>query len=183
MKELFLNRRFFMFLWGGVFALLLTFVFPRVYPWVIWALGCGGGLVVVDITLLYGFGKAFGAQRIVGDKFSNGEENPVRIRVENKYPFAVRVRVVDEAPVEFQERNNSLNFCLSSHEHKEGTYFLRPVKRGGLPVRAGQGIRDLPFVAGRTPLFLRKRKGSGGLSFLCLYAEIRITGIYRPAVR
>ena len=58
MKELFLNRRFFMFLWGGVFALLLTFVFPRVYPWVIWALGCGGGLVVVDITLLYGFGKA-----------------------------------------------------------------------------------------------------------------------------
>ena len=55
MKELFLNRRFFMFLWGGVFALLLTFVFPRVYPWVIWALGCGGGLVVVDITLLYGF--------------------------------------------------------------------------------------------------------------------------------
>ena len=130
MKELFLNRRFFMFLWGGVFALLLTFVFPRVYPWVIWALGCGGGLVVVDITLLYGFGKACGAQRIVGDKFSNGEENPVRIRVENKYPFAVRVRVVDEAPVEFQERNNSLNFCLSSHEHKEGTYFLRPVKRG-----------------------------------------------------
>jgi uncharacterized protein (DUF58 family) len=98
MKELFLNRRFFMFLWGGVFALLLTFVFPRVYPWVIWALGCGGGLVVVDITLLYGFGKACGAQRIVGDKFSNGEENPVRIRVENKYPFAVRVRVVDEAP-------------------------------------------------------------------------------------
>ena len=130
MKELFLNRRFFMCLWGGVFALLLTFVFPRVYPWVIWALGCGGGLVVVDITLLYGFGKACGAQRIVGDKFSNGEENPVRIRVENKYPFAVRVRVVDEAPVEFQERNNSLNFCLSSHEHKEGTYFLRPVKRG-----------------------------------------------------
>ena len=46
MKELFLNRRFFMFLWGGVFALLLTFVFPRVYPWVIWALGCGGGLVL-----------------------------------------------------------------------------------------------------------------------------------------
>ena len=108
MKELFLNRRFFMFLWGGVFALLLTFVFPRVYPWVIWALGCGGGLVVVDITLLYGFGKACGAQRIVGDKFSNGEENPVRIRVENKYPFAVRVRVVDEAPVEFQERNSTL---------------------------------------------------------------------------
>ena len=98
MKELFLNRRFFMFLWGGVFALLLTFVFPRVYPWVIWALGCGGGLVVVDIALLYGFGRVFGAQRIVGDKFSNGEENPVRIRVENKYPFAVRVRVVDEAP-------------------------------------------------------------------------------------
>lgn len=74
MKELFLNRRFFMFLWGGVFALLLTFVFPRVYPWVIWALGCGGGLVVVDITLLYGFGKACGAQRIVGDKFSNGKK-------------------------------------------------------------------------------------------------------------
>ena len=151
MKELFLNRRFFMFLWGGVFALLLTFVFPRVYPWVIWALGCGGGLVVVDITLVYGFGKACGAQRIVGDKFSNGEENPVRIRVENKYPFAVRVRVVDEAPVEFQERNNSLNFCLSSHEHKEGTYFLRPVKRGAY--RFGQ-VRV--FVTSRLSLVERR---------------------------
>ena len=118
MKELFLNRRFFMFLWGGVFALLLTFVFPRVYPWVIWALGCGGGLVVVDITLLYGFGKACGAQRIVGDKFSNGEENPVRIRVENKYPFAVRVRVVDEAPVEFQERKSTLEQIFRQRHEK-----------------------------------------------------------------
>lgn len=130
MKELFLNRRFFIFLWGGVFALLLTYVFPKVYPWVVWALGCGGVVVVADITLLYGFGRAIGAQRIMGDKFSNGEENPVRIRVENRYPFAVRARVVDEAPVEFQERDNSLNFSLSSREQKEAVYFLRPLRRG-----------------------------------------------------
>lgn len=61
------------------------------------------------------------------------------------------MRVVDEAPVEFQERNNSLNFCLSSHEHKEGTYFLRPVKRGAY--RFGQ-VRV--FVTSRLSLVERR---------------------------
>ena len=48
--------------------------------------------VVVDIVLLYAIGaRGIFAQRILSDRFSNGDDNEVRLRIENNYPFTVRV--------------------------------------------------------------------------------------------
>ena len=130
MRGLFLHRRFFILLWGSVFAALLAFVFPVLYPWVmVWLCLFGFGLLA-DIILLYSFAKAVEAECLVSDKFSNGEENPVEIRLSNHYPFKVRVRVIDEAPVEFQQRSVCLRFSLSPGEAGQQTYSLRPVRRG-----------------------------------------------------
>lgn len=130
MSELFLNRSFFILLLGGVFALLLAYIFPAALPWVAWLLCACGALVVSDVVLLFGFGRALGAGRIVGEKLSNGEQNPVKIWIKNSYPFRVNLRVVDEIPVQFQKRDLSMRFSILPRERKEVEYLVRPVKRG-----------------------------------------------------
>lgn len=130
MRGLYLHRRFFILLLIGVFASVMAFIFPFLYAWVIWFLFVFGGLVVADMMLLYTWGKAIDAQRTLTDRLSNGEDNPVLIRVESRYPFRVRVRVLDEIPAELQKRDLELRFSLAAGSEAEQTYFLHPVTRG-----------------------------------------------------
>ena len=130
MRGLYLHQRFFMLLWGGIFASLMAYFFPVLWGWVVWMLAMGGVVVVTDILLLYRFGGAVEARRMTGEKFANGEDNPVSIRLKNHYPFGIRARVIDEAPVEFQKRDISLEFVLSPGEAGCKAYSLHPVRRG-----------------------------------------------------
>lgn len=130
MRELYLHRRFFILLLCGAFASALAFIFPVLYAWVLWLLCVSGVLVVVDTVLLFGLGKSVEAVRIVGEKFSNGDENPVVVEVRNRYPFPVRLRMTDEIPVELQFRDLMFHVQLKTGELQQRTYFLRPVRRG-----------------------------------------------------
>lgn len=151
MRQLYLHRRFFFVVVGGVFALLIAYAVPSLYAWVLWCLAVVGVMLVADTVLLYSFGPCLEARRTMSDRFSNGEENPVNIRIVNHYPFRIRVRLLDEAPVEFQQRDIALTFTLLPGEAKEVTYFLRPVRRGAY--RFGQ-IRV--FVSSRLALVERR---------------------------
>ena len=130
MRGLYLHRRFFGLVWIGVFVSVMAYILPVLYVWVVWLLFVFGVLVVVDVMLLYARGDALSAWRILADKFSNGEDNPVFVRIESKYPFGVRIRVLDEIPVEFQKRDLCLYSTLAAGGEVEQTYFLHPVKRG-----------------------------------------------------
>lgn len=130
MRELYLHRRFFVLLLGIAFASVLAFIFPVLYGWVLWSLYIFGILVVVDTILLFGLGKSIEGGRMVGEKFSNGDENPVVIEVKNRYPFPVHLRLTDEVPVELQLRDLMFYVCLKPGELQQKTYFLRPVRRG-----------------------------------------------------
>lgn len=70
------------------------------------------------------------AVRTNAERFSNGDENHVRIDVENFYSFPVSVEVIDEIPVQFQQRNILFNTKIGAKESKIINYDLRPVKRG-----------------------------------------------------
>ena len=130
MRNLYLHRRFFILLLTGIFFVILAFIFPGLYVWGVWFLWVVGILTVTDIGMLYAFGKAVAGERTVNDKFSNGEENPITVGGINYYPFRVKVRGVDEIPVEFQKRDLQLHFRLVPGEKKTQVYFLRPVRRG-----------------------------------------------------
>ena len=64
------------------------------------------------------------------DRFSNGDENVVRIRVENNYRFPIRVEVIDEIPFVFQRRDVSFEAYIPQAEAKTIRYSLRPTRRG-----------------------------------------------------
>lgn len=126
----YLHRRFFNLLGGGVFAAVLAFIFPVLYVWVVWLLCLGLAVFMADIVLLYSFGSRMEAGRNMAERFSNGEDNPVDIRLANRYPFRVRVRIIDEAPPEFQMRDLQLSGILQAGEKWGKTYWLHPVRRG-----------------------------------------------------
>ena len=63
-----------------------------------WALVALIALVSADGFLLYRT-NAIQAERHCADRFSNGDENEVAIRVENSYPRPVSLEIIDEIPL------------------------------------------------------------------------------------
>ena len=70
------------------------------------------------------------AHRSCSDRFSNGDENEVRITVENSLPTPVHVDIIDELPDIFQRRDVRFPMELKRGEKREIVYRLRPVRRG-----------------------------------------------------
>ena len=87
-------------------------------------------LLCLDYTLLFSNKGGMFAARSQAERFSNGDENPVRIDLENQYTFPVGVEVIDEIPHQFQRRNVSFDTTLKPGEQQHINYSLRPVKRG-----------------------------------------------------
>ena len=90
---------------------------------------------VADIILLWRTyvntqRSTINAFRQLSDRFSNGDENDVRIRVESSYPFPVRVEVMDEIPFIFQRRDICFRAKIEKMEATTIKYSLRPTKRG-----------------------------------------------------
>ncbi|WP_317174328.1 DUF58 domain-containing protein [Aegicerativicinus sediminis] len=88
------------------------------------------GLVLLDILLLFRTKFGIVAKRNLPEKFSNGDDNPVEVTVKSNYNFDVDLEIIDELPVQFQERNFSIQTGLQKHKKKKLTYQIRPLERG-----------------------------------------------------
>lgn len=86
-------------------------------------------LILDTIILFIGKNKIEG-KRIVPEKFSNGDQNPIRIELENRYSFIIDLKIIDEIPEQFQVRNFSLSKKIKENERITLNYNLRPVERG-----------------------------------------------------
>ena len=86
--------------------------------------------IVIEGLLLYGKRKGVSAERHTTDRFSIGDPNKVILHLDNHYPFPVQLSVIDELPVQFQERNWLRKTKIESGAQQEIEYFLQPVTRG-----------------------------------------------------
>ncbi len=126
----FVTRRLYLLLGVNVVLFLFRFFFEDLgqLPWVFfWALMLA---LAADIFFLFVINRKPVMQRVVPERFSNGDENDVKIVLQNMYPFTVKAEVIDELPPQFQERNFSIKTTLKPGEEKELHYKLRPVERG-----------------------------------------------------
>lgn len=89
-----------------------------------------GFLIIVDALLIFSKRNGVFAERILSDRFSIGDENNVIIKIQNRYSFNVRATVIDELPVQFQDRSWKREFILSALSVYSLEYSLRPVTRG-----------------------------------------------------
>jgi uncharacterized protein (DUF58 family) len=87
-------------------------------------------IVVFDYFVLFKNRKGIFGRRTHAERFSNGDENNVRIDVENRYPFNITLEIIDEIPVQFQKRDVLFKAFAKHGENVTIHYTLRPVKRG-----------------------------------------------------
>ena len=87
-------------------------------------------LTVMDLLLLYAKKRALMGGRICPERFSIGDENKVLLEVQNNYSFTIDADLVDELPVQFQQRKWRRNVSVESDKEIEIVYFLRPLERG-----------------------------------------------------
>lgn len=152
-KSFFLNRIVFLIGLAGVMVFVLSYFFPQLFQ-----LGAIIFLlltiaVIVDAVLCYSNKKGIEASRKLTERFSLGDENKVYLQLKNNYAFPAQLSVIDELPVQFQDRNWIRKLKIPGHTSEQIMYTLRPVSRG----EYGFGNINV-FVNG--PLQLVKRKFS-----------------------
>ncbi|MEJ0101788.1 MAG: DUF58 domain-containing protein [Bacteroidota bacterium] len=79
---------------------------------------------------MYGKRNGIEAERITPERFSNGDQNKIILRLTNNYSFHSAISVIDELPVQFQERNWIRKAKIGTDGKIAIEYFLRPVERG-----------------------------------------------------
>lgn len=129
-SSLFFRSRFY-----GIFvAIIMLFVtayfIDIILPFANIALSSFLAMLLVDLALLYLSKGNIAATRGVPQKLSNGDDNKITISIINYFGFNVNAQVIDEIPVQFQERNFFISSTLKPGEERRFDYSLRPVTRG-----------------------------------------------------
>jgi len=129
-KSLYLTSLFFIWIWGIVFIFILGYFFPLFLfagkvLFVVFFI-----LILADAFILFKDKKGIFARRETPNRLSNGDENEIKLYLENLYKFKTSVKIIDEIPFQFQIRNFKYESELFPREEKIITYNLRPVKRG-----------------------------------------------------
>lgn len=129
-KKLYINNLFFYALAGIIVLFVCAFIFPFLYN-ATWFVVLGlMTFLGIDILLLFIAKSGIEATRITPEKLSNGDENQIRITVENQYSFPIGIRIIDEIPFQFQVRNFEINRNLKAASEDTIEYQLRPTERG-----------------------------------------------------
>ena len=136
LKRLFYRLRFyftrlFYTIGAGIISIfILAYFFPPLQQIAIIALLCLGITMVLDFIIVFAGSKPVTAKRLCAERFSNGDENKVIIQITNNRVYKIHVYIIDELPVQFQQRNGQYNFILNGSEIISFNYFLKPHERG-----------------------------------------------------
>jgi uncharacterized protein (DUF58 family) len=129
-KSLFISRRWYQLGVGTIVLFAVSFWIPLLYTVAQLLLLFLAVVTLLDYVVLFATRQPVEVKRVAADRFSNGDENIVRLEIRNRYPFPVRLQIIDEAPEQFQLRSFVLNMELKAGAEGALEYRLRPVRRG-----------------------------------------------------
>lgn len=86
-------------------------------------------ILLTEIVLLY-WRRGIQARRTCSDRFSNGDDNVVRVHIDNSFPYKVKVEVIDEIPFVFQRRDICFKATVDAKDSTTIEYKLKPKERG-----------------------------------------------------
>jgi hypothetical protein len=128
-RSLFFTARFFAICGALALLAVISWRWAFLYGIVLTSALALPMIILADIILLWSY-KGFFARREMMEKLSNGDKNEIKVYLENKYPYPVWLKVVDELPVQFQARNLAFKVFLAPFGKKVLSYNVRPVRRG-----------------------------------------------------
>ncbi|WP_322550419.1 DUF58 domain-containing protein [Flavobacterium psychraquaticum] len=115
---------------GIIFLFVVADFFPMLYNGVWYLLYLLILFTAIDILLLFASNKKVIGLRNMSEKLSNGDENEISIALNNQFTFAVSVKIIDEIPFQFQQRNFEVKRNIKPKAKDDYRYFLRPTERG-----------------------------------------------------
>ena len=130
LKPFYVQNRFFYACIAIIVLFVVSFVFPRLFGIVKVLLLLLAVLTLLDTIILFSGKPGVIGKRILPEKFSNGDQNPVHLVIDNYYTFKVYARIIDEIPEQFQVRDFKIDRTLAASSSSELKYELRPTERG-----------------------------------------------------
>jgi len=130
LKPFYIQNRFFYACITLMVLFVLSFVFPRWFVIVKLLFLVLLIFTILDILLLFSAKKGINGLRILPEKFSNGDQNSIRLSIENYYTSPIFIKIIDEIPEQFQVRNFSIERKLDATSKTDLQYELRPTERG-----------------------------------------------------
>ena len=130
LKPFYIQNRFFYACIILMVLFVFSFVFPRWFAIVKLLFLMLLVFTLLDVSLLFLAKKGVNGNRILPEKFSNGDQNSIRLSIENYYTFQIFIRIIDEIPNQFQVRNFNISRKLDPSSKTELQYELRPTERG-----------------------------------------------------
>ncbi len=129
-KKLYLEKNFFYFFGGLIVLFIIGYIYAPFFSVAKILVLALLVLTILDIISLFFVKKGISAVRVLPEKFSNGDENPIEIHLKNYYTFPVSVSVIDEIPFQFQKRDFEISQKIKASSEKVLQYQLRPTERG-----------------------------------------------------
>lgn len=127
---MYLTDRFF-WVFGAIAALFgLAYPFEWLFPLAQVVFLVAVAVVAVDVFLLYRSRPDVVCMREVAPVLSLSDANPVKIFLENKSHLNLTLTIVDELPVQFQQRDFEVRWALQPGASYLIEYEVRPITRG-----------------------------------------------------
>ncbi len=129
-RPFFIQHRFFYACIGVVVVFVVSFIIPNLFNIAKLILLILLTFTVLDVLIIFLVKKGIEARRILPDKLSNGDQNPIQLSVSNYYTFPVFATIIDEVPEQFQIRDLEIQRKLPASSTQDLQYELRPTERG-----------------------------------------------------
>jgi len=129
-KNLYIHERFFVYISIIAAIFLVSYWIDILYTLASLLLLILVVLFLFDLTLLFRFKYGINVRRLLPEKFSNSDENPVPITINNKYPYKTYLKIIDELPVQFQKRDFDYSVAVERLGTHNFEYQVRPMERG-----------------------------------------------------
>lgn len=130
-QSLFFTTRFYTALGSIAIFFVVTFFFPSLFIVAQLLAVALLLLLVLDIFFLFGAGNdPLLVERSMSNRFSNGDENPITLKLKSNYRFPITVILLEEVPLQFQMRDFRRRINMKAGEDTTISYSLRPVERG-----------------------------------------------------
>lgn len=130
LKSFYLSTRFFIVISALVFLFTLSYFIPQLLVIANLLLVAFSFFLLSDTLILFINNKGIHSYRSTPNRLSNGDDNEIKIILENKYVFRICCEIIDEIPFEFQMRDLLFKIRIEPGATKVFDYKLRPAKRG-----------------------------------------------------
>ncbi|MEQ8686551.1 MAG: DUF58 domain-containing protein [Imperialibacter sp.] len=128
--KLFATKRFYYSIIVLTIGFVASYFFPALFVPVKLVFFAFLVLFFADFMLLFITRGELTCDRELPERFSNGDDNAVVLKINNSYSFDLQVTALDELPPQFQIRDLTIRLTASKGGSRMASYSVRPTERG-----------------------------------------------------